>query len=252
VAGEHHGRSVLSEPGYYAHLDFNAPLSDVRADAIAAALARRAPATVLDIGCGWAELLLRVLSAAPEARGSGIDSDERLIARGRANAAARGLSDRVDLVAGDAAAAADPADVILNIGAEHVYGDQQAALGRLASLVRPGGVVLFGSGFWQRSPTVAQAAALGATPDDQRDLAGLVELAIGAGLRPLEIQTANEDEWNAFESGYLADWEKWLAGNADDPAAPARRADADRHRTGWLRGYRGVLGFAYLTLAAPA
>ena len=68
----------------------------------------------------------------------------------------------------------------------------------------------------------------------------------------MEIQTANEDEWNAFESGYLADWEEWLAGNADDPDAPARRADADHHRTGWLRGYRGVLGFAYLTLAAPA
>lgn len=196
--------------------------------------------------------MLRVLSAAPDARGRGIDSDEQLIARARENAVARGLSERVELVAGSAASASDRADVILNIGAEHVYGDQQTALRRLASLVRPGGVVLFGSGFWQRPPTVDEAAALGATPDDQRDLAGLVDLAVSEGLRPLDIQTANEDEWNAFESGYLADWEEWLARNPDDPAAPARRADADRHRTGWLRGYRGVLGFAYLTLAAPA
>jgi SAM-dependent methyltransferase len=193
-----------------------------------------------------------VLTAAPRAKGRGVDSDDRLIARGRTNAAARGVSDRVELVVGDASTASAPADVVINIGAEHVYGDQPTALARLAALVRPGGAILFGTGFWQRPPTVDEAAALGATPADQQDLAGLVELAIGAGLRPLNIQTANEDEWNAFESGYLADWEEWLARNPDDPEAPGRRAEADRHRTEWLRGYRGVLGFAYLTLAAPA
>ena len=193
-----------------------------------------------------------MLTAAPGATGRGVDSDERLIARGRTNAKSRNLSDRVELVAGDASAASGPADVVINIGAEQVYGDQQMALTQLATLVRPGGVVLFGSGFWQRPPTVDEAAALGASPEDQQDLGGLVELAIGAGLRPLDIQTANEDEWNAFESGYLADWEEWLVRNPDDPAAPTRRADADRHRTEWLRGYRGVLGFAYLTLGAPA
>jgi SAM-dependent methyltransferase len=250
VDGEHLRRPVLSQPGYYAHLDFNAPLSAARADILVGALARRAPVTALDIGCGWAELLLRLLAAAPSVRGIGVDSDDRLIARGQANAIARGLADRVELISGDAAAEFDAADVVVNVGAEHVYGDQLAALRRLAALVRPGGVLLFGSGFWQRQPTDDEAAALGAVPDDYRDLAGLIELGIDAGLRPLDIQTANEDEWNAFESGYLADWEEWLAGNSHDPAAPARRADADRHRTQWLRGYRGVLGFAYLTLAA--
>ncbi len=30
------------------------------------------------------------------------------------------------------------------------------------------------------------------------------------------------------------------------------RTSADEHRKRWLRGYRGVLGFSYLTLARPA
>ena len=38
--------------------------------------------------------------------------------------------------------------------------------------------------------------------------------------------------------------EEWLATH-DDPQARAR---ADEHRSCWLRGYRGVMGLAYLTL----
>jgi hypothetical protein len=62
-------------PGRYEFLDFNAPSSSRRADAIAKALAGAEPSMVLDIGCGWSELLLRVLAAAPDATGTGIDTD---------------------------------------------------------------------------------------------------------------------------------------------------------------------------------
>ena len=36
------------------------------------------------------------------------------------------------------------------------------------------------------------------------------------------------------------------------PDAADVRAQSDRHRTEWLRGWRNVLGFAYLTLGRPA
>lgn len=52
-------------------LTFNAPLSTERADRLAAELAAHGPSSVLDLGSGWGELLLRVLSAAPYAKGSG-------------------------------------------------------------------------------------------------------------------------------------------------------------------------------------
>lgn len=235
--------------GYYDHLDFNSPLSGARADSIAAALARRRPATVVDLGCGWAELLLRVLAAAPDARGLGIDNDARLIARARANADARGVADRLELRAHDAATPVGPADSLICIGADHVFGTQDDALAALRRLVRPGGVLLFGTGYWQRPPTAEEAAGLDATPDELPDLPTLVDKGIAAGFRPLDIQTANEDEWNAFESGYLADLEEHLIA---DPSDDETRTQADRHRSGWLRGYRGVLGFAYLTLGVPS
>ena len=45
--------------------------SEARASRIVARLTRNTPRTVLDIGCGWGELMLRILAAAPDATGLG-------------------------------------------------------------------------------------------------------------------------------------------------------------------------------------
>lgn len=55
-------------------LDFNAPLSSERAGRLAGELAALNPAAVLDLGCGWGELLLRIVAGCRDARGVGIDT----------------------------------------------------------------------------------------------------------------------------------------------------------------------------------
>jgi SAM-dependent methyltransferase len=242
---------AVPAPGRFAYLDFNAPLSSARANALAQTLGSVEPATVLDIGCGWGELLLRVLTATPRATGRGIDTDAELLARARANATSRGLAERATFLEAPAPLEADPADLVICVGADHAYGSQQDALKALHRLVRPGGRLLFGSGFWEHEATPDQAAILGMEPASLPDLAGLVDLALSPGFRPLKIETANQDEWDAFESGYLADWEHWLHRTPTAPQAEEIRAKADTHRTNWLSGYRTVLGFAYLTLGKP-
>jgi len=241
--------SRLPRPGRYAYLDFNAPLSSSRADLIARALAGDNPGTVIDIGCGWGELLLRVLAASPDTKGLGIDTDAELLARARANASARGLADRVEFVNATAPTKHEPADLVVCVGADHAYGGQKEALNALHAMVRPAGQLLFGSGFWERAPSPDQAASVGLDPDSLPALDGLVDLAVAAGFRPLSIQTASRDEWEQFESNFLADWEQWLRRHGQHPDADDVRAEADAHRNGWLRGYRNVLGFAYLILA---
>ena len=62
-------------PSRYGSLAFNAPMSEELADALATSLTRRSPAKVLDVGCGWGELLLRVIAASPSATALGIDRD---------------------------------------------------------------------------------------------------------------------------------------------------------------------------------
>ncbi|MGW5349026.1 SAM-dependent methyltransferase [Streptomyces sp. NPDC004031] len=207
---------------------------------------------VLDIGCGWGELMLRLLTAAPAAHGTGLDLAPDDLARGRAHAAARGLTPRTDFVETDAATAdTEPADIVLCLGASQALADNLPdALAALRARVRPGGRVLLGEGYWEREPTPAELAASwpDAAATDHTDLATLVDTAAAAGLRPVWIESADRAEWDDFESGYLADAELWLAAHPAHPAARATRERLDAHRCAWLRGYRATLGIAYLTL----
>ena len=90
-----------SRPYRYSDLDFNAPFSDAHAAELIAALRVDAGEEVVDLGCGWAELLLRVLAAEPTARGVGVEQDEASVARARGNAAARDLDERVHIEQGE-------------------------------------------------------------------------------------------------------------------------------------------------------
>lgn len=238
-------------PGRYQYMTFNAPLSDARADAIAARLAAARPKDVVDIGCGWGELLLRVVERAPEATGLGVDTDEPLLARGRAAAQQRGLQ-RVTFDNVEGKEVSHEADSVICIGASHAFGSTPAALAYLHDVVRPGGRLLFGDGIWNPHAPVPRPELVWDDLPELPTLAGLVDMAVEAGFRPLWTEVASPEELDAFESGYLADWEEWLLTHPAHPEAEGIRARADEHRQRWLHGYREAFGFAYLTLGRPA
>ena len=219
-------------PPRMTRLTFHGPLSEGRAARIVARLARTSPATVLDLGCGWGELMLRVLEAVPGAVGTGIDVSGADLARGRDSAAARGLAGRASFVEESAVGTArGPADLVLCVGSTHVLSADRpprhtvSALHALRRLVSPGGRVLLGEGFWEHPPSPAEIAAMwpGTTAGEYRDLAGLVGLAVSAGFRPEWIETANLEEWDDFESGVAADTEEWLASHPGHPLAAETR-----------------------------
>ncbi|MFJ3903071.1 SAM-dependent methyltransferase [Streptomyces sp. NPDC090025] len=247
---------VPPPPHRGAGLTFHGPLSEARAARIVDRVAAIGPATVLDIGCGWGELLLRVLAAAPEAQGTGIDIDATDLALGRRIAEERGLDGRVRYVEESALGTPHgPADVVLCLGSGQALIEPDApydvavVLRELRALVRPGGRVVLGEGFWERVPAEPELARMwpGARADDHPVLERLVDLAIEAGFRPAWVETAGREEWEEFESGYRHATELWLAAHPDHPLAEETRARTDRQRGQWF-GYRSLLGIAYLTL----
>ncbi len=235
-------------------LIFHGPLLDARAAQLIRSLGALDGQHVVDLGCGWAELLLRTVAAEAGATGHGVDRDAAAIERGRANARARGLADRVVLDVGDAASWSGAADVLIVNGASQVWGGDPAehtanALAAGRKLLRPGGRLLLGEGFWQREPTRAQLAAMPIALEECRTLPDLVDLALAHGYRLAWLSQAGLDEWDEFESGHALGRERWLLANPGSPHYDEIAARADAHRNAWLRGWRDVLGFAYLTLA---
>jgi SAM-dependent methyltransferase len=245
----------MTTPPRHSRLTFHGPLSEARADQLVTRLAANTPTTVLDIGCGWGELMLRILAAAPEATGTGIDINPDDLARARKAAEARGLTTRALFLEESATGTPHgPADLVLCVGASQALGSRlPQALGELRRLVTDHGRVLLGEGFWHRTPTETELSRMwpDAKATDHPDLATLVGLAVDAGFRPEWTETASLEEWEEFESAYLADTEVWLAGHPGHPMAAETRDRADRHRAAWLT-YRGVLGLAYLTLVPVA
>lgn len=248
--------SDTDHPPRLTRLTFHGPLSEARAGHLVQRLTGTNPTTVLDIGCGWGELMLRILTAAPEATGIGIDIKAEDLARGRRNAEARGLAERAEFIEESALGTSrGPADLVLCVGASQALSTARApqhtaeALRELRRLVTDGGRVLLGEGFWQRTPTDAELSGMWpeAAATDHHDLATLLDLAVAAGFRPEWTETASLDEWEEFESAYQADAEVWLAEHPDHPRAAETRAGLDRHRAQWM-SYREVLGLAYLTL----
>ncbi|MFD8843912.1 SAM-dependent methyltransferase [Streptomyces pseudogriseolus] len=247
---------LAAEPPQLTRLTFHGPLSGHRAGRLVERLARTGPATVLDIGCGWGELMLRVLEAVPGATGVGVDLKAGDLARGRRAAEERGLAGRVRFLEESATGTSrGPADLVLCVGSSQALttveppGLVVEALRALRGLVTDGGRVLLGEGFWQRPPAEAELAGMwpGARATDHYDLGTLLDLTVEAGFRPEWTETADAGEWEEFESAYQADTEVWLAEHPDHPRAAGTRERLDRHRAQWM-SYRGILGLAYLTL----
>lgn len=253
---------TLAQP--FEDLTFMTPLSEERCDELVGFVAEDLRGTVLDVGCGWAELLLRVVAAAPDARGVGVDIDSASIEHGRRLLDQRGLAERVTLTCGDAKDhAPDRADAVVCIGASQVWGppveddsyneplDYASALGAIRSLVPRGARVIYGEGIWSRPPTAAAVAPLAGRLDEFVSLAELVEIVVAQGFMPVTVHQASVDEWDHFESGYSACYASWIAEHPPDhPDATEVRARAARQRAGYFDGYRGVMGMAYLALLA--
>jgi hypothetical protein len=226
-----------------ARMRWNTPLSETHAELLLDRMALGA-GHLVDLGSGWGELLLRALGRAPGLRGTGVDTDEAALARGRAAARERGLGRRVEWVADDAATWAAPAERAFCVGAAHIFGSTRAALARLARVV-PSGRLLYGDGFWAVPPNAAAAEIFG---PDTLTLPELLDAAAGAGWRVLHLSAADQLEWDDFESTSRAGLQEWLSAHPDDPRAGEIREWLDRRLREYVRDYRGVLGFTYLVL----
>jgi SAM-dependent methyltransferase len=233
------------ERARYAWMRWNTPLSESHAEQLVARLEAPPGGSVLDLGCGWGELLLHTVQAGSQLSGVGVDTDEELLARGRALAEARGLGDRVRFVTGAAAEWERPADAVLCIGSSHAWGGTESALAALRHIVAPGGRLLFGDGCWERAPTKVASALFG---DGVLELETLLQRVLAAGWRPLHMSVADQREWDEFELSWTAGRQRWLLAHPNDERAPGARRELDERLVEYVSAYRGVLGFCYLIL----
>jgi SAM-dependent methyltransferase len=204
-------------------MTFNSPIGSARADQFVQLLELPPGSRVLDAGCGTGEFLLRVV-AAHSAYGVGVDKDADCISAARETAAVRQLTSRCEFRAADmndAALAGAEFDTAICIGSTHVFGSGELAypnaIQRLTNVVRPGGLILLGEGYWKQEPAAEYLKLIGDPVGIYRHHAGNISFAEERGLLPIYAAVSSEDEWDHFEWSHQLKIRRLAEANPNDP-----------------------------------
>ena len=108
--------------------------------------------------------------------------------------------------------------------------------------LRPGRRGLLAQQAASRLPRVARRRATAQYLDHR----GNVQAGIDAGLIPMHAATASMDEWDEYEWKYCRSIERYAREQPDDPDVPAMLERIRRWRDAYLRWGRDTLGFARL------
>jgi SAM-dependent methyltransferase len=208
-------------------------------------------ARVLDLGCGKAEALRRVVERY-EAHGVGVDLSPFALSEARA-ASMELRKGTLQLIEADALAyrSEQPFDAVVTLGPGWEHDDFAALVRQVYPHVAPGGLLLLGDGFWRTVPTDEYLALLGATREEMGSHTGNVRAGIELGLTPLWAATATQRDWDRYEWRHLSAVERWATEHESDPQRSSflERARAERDR--YLAGGRDQLGFGIYLFRTP-
>lgn len=208
------------------------PISSDSTDEAIQRLALTPSSRVVDIGAGKGEMLARIAERAG-ASCVAVEKSTRMAqdCRMRAARLTRGSvevveSDAASWLASHKASGAPSFDAALCIGSTHALGSFAATIDELRGLVRVGGSVVLGEGYWQREPDPEYLAALGATRDDYTTHQGNIDRINGMGLSVTWHAVASVADWAEYEWRYLWNVERHANDNAKDPDRDAMLARA--------------------------
>ena len=228
----------------HAFLPVAAPVADDSLESVISALNPPADASLLDIGCGRGEILLRFL-ARHVASGVGIDIDAVAIEEARDKAAAAGLAGRARFEVTAAADYAPPGaiDLCICVGASHALGGLEGTLSWAAGHLAPAGQLLLGAGYWKRPPVPDYLDAFGGSADALCGRFEVVELAESHGFTCTWSRMSSESDWDRYEGLYRLAMSQWLAANPADADAEGFRRRSETWYRSYLRWGRDTMGF---------
>ena len=232
--------------------DYCNPIAGAKFERLLELLPLDAASRVLDLGCGRAELALRIIDKFG-ATVIAVDHSSLMLDAARERAEWTGALGRLHLDDSDIRDfRADPETFHLTVmlGAGGIDGGMAGMCRQLRTWTRGGGYVLIGHGYWKQKPHPDYAALLGSdTP--YLEHRGNVQAGIDAGLTPMHAITASEDEWDEYEWKYARSIERYAREQPDDPDVGPMLERIRRWRDAYLRWGRDTHGFATYLFYRP-
>ncbi len=234
-------------------LTFGSPVSEATIEGLIPFLPLNEQSTVLDIGCGNGEILLRIVEAY-KCRGIGVDSNVEILEEASKEAQERSVSDLVRFIP---EAIYDiefdqQFDLCMCIGASHCCGKFEDSLRFMQTLLTDSGMILSGEGFWRRPPNQGYLDSFGGKREELHSFYGNVEQADSLGLSTVWSAVTTDETWDEYEGKYRLAMAQFLAANPSFE----KREDFHKRSKSWYDAYlawgRSTMGFSlYLFQANP-
>ncbi|WP_417386818.1 SAM-dependent methyltransferase [Gimesia sp.] len=236
---------------------WNAPVSESRMTEILDVLELNAGQRVLDIGCGYGEVLIRLYEQY-QITGTGIELSGEHIAEARRRKQGRVPDSQVEFIEADAGAfpfEQSSYALALCLGATHAFAlgsdAYRNALARMIPLVESGGQLLIADGYLKQPAGPEYRALLGEAIPDEMTHAANVTTGQQLGLVPLAAWTSSEQEWDDFEWRYQRIVERKAREQPEDQGLQEKL----QRRREWMQAYlqwgRDTLGYGLYLFQKP-
>jgi SAM-dependent methyltransferase len=229
------------------------PTSEAKLDELVNLLSLHPGARILDIACGKAELLIRIVRN-NDASGVGVDISpyEAEVARNRVSE--HGLEDRIKIVhmgGADYEAASGSFDLVMCIGASWVWDGFLGTIESFKKIVKPGGLIAIGDPYKMQELSPEYVATEPAFALNLATHAENVETALKAGLTPLYAIASSVDDWDRYEGLQWRAAENYALEHPDDPDVPELLEKIRANRDVYLQHGRDTLNWAIYLFRAP-
>jgi cyclopropane fatty-acyl-phospholipid synthase-like methyltransferase len=229
-------------------LAFMNPLAEEDVEEMIEALELEPGAHVLDLGCGKAEILLRIVERYQNVRATGLDRSAAILVEARRQAEMRVPESKVVFLEQDVREyAPEPGsfDLVVSTGGVSFRGGVGGTLAVLSGFVAHGGKLLFGEGYWREEPSAEYLVALGAAREELKDYEGTIEAAQDVGLELKRAVTSSIEDWDAYEDAWAQNGERYATKHEGEEGIAGLREWIANGRERYRKlGGREALGFA--------
>ena len=238
-----------------AHVVCN-PTSEEKLARLVGLLRLPSGARVVDIACGKAEFLIRLVEAYG-IRGTGIDLSPHCIPDAEARLKARVPGANLTFLQMDGAdfRPDEPRDFSLAscIGASCIFHGHAGTLDALVGMTEPGGWVITGEPFWRREPSEEYLAASSETRKSFGTHVSNVQAGERRGLDLVHTFVSNPDDWDRYEGLQWYAAADYARTHPDDPDLPELLERVAKNKAVYLQWGRDTLGWAiYVFRRRPA
>ncbi len=229
------------------------PISPAKMETLFSLLDLSKDASVLDIGTGNAEVLIRLVEIYG-VKATGIERSPIAIQKAYEQIAARVPQNEIEIRDMDASTLPElyeQFDVAICIGASEIFGGYAGTIQTLTQSVQPGGQIVVGELYWKREPAEDYLTAFGVSREEYTTNANNIATGVKQGLVPLFALAASDDEWDQYEWQRIRAIEQYAREKPDDPDTPKLLERIRWWRDMYVRWGRDTLGFALYLFRSP-